>query len=340
VTFLIYFIEKENYAAVQISSMHWYVVRTEVKTQADYPHLRPEGVPISFKGPPIFKEAHLVVLSGDDILTCSCGLKHRYGIPCRHLFSLEPEYDLSDIDFRYQVAYSYYAYHPDHRDVTRAYKARQSCEHNGIGRKSLKVETVVPHLITPSPLTVQQIVDIYKSKYPLCWNYLPREYSDSYRPPSQGMVRDLTGDFTQESTRCTYDSDGALASETSLHGDVDTNDEVDTGIAHEDSAANPSIREISRQSNMPVITDAQLLSKFKGVMNCHKSQTAKKVLWTILNEAERNQKKRLISENPALIGTGHQEFVSLHLPIDRTRESVQHAYQRSRIDRKRKKRKR
>lgn len=63
-----------------------------------YPYLRPNGVPTTFKGPPVFKQVHLIVLSQKNILTCSCGLKHHYGILCRHLFALEPEYNLGDID--------------------------------------------------------------------------------------------------------------------------------------------------------------------------------------------------------------------------------------------------
>ena len=103
---------------------------------ANYPHLIPEWVPESIKGPPMLREAHLVVLSHKNILTCSCGLKHHYGIPCHHLFSLEPEYNLSAINFCYQGAYLYYAYPPDYREMTRALKLQCSIrEHTGIFRK-------------------------------------------------------------------------------------------------------------------------------------------------------------------------------------------------------------
>jgi hypothetical protein len=287
-----------------------------------FPHLQIDGVPESFKGPPRFKEVHIVELSPNNILTCSCGLKQRYGIPCRHLFFLEPEYNLCDIDHRYQITYSYYAFHPDHRDITRAYKIRHDKEHNGIQRKSLEIQETVPYLSHSSPYTTQYILDLHQSEVPICWNYAKGEYPNSFRFDTNANME--LGDLTQESFVNVYDSDGVddvvSQVEDTISVDSKTNDKPPSGIG-----------KIS-------LTDAQLLSKFKSVINCHKSQTSKTKLWNLLTEAEIEQKREILNEQPALVGRGPQEFVSLHLPLDKSRESVQYTYGRGHGKRKKRKR--
>jgi hypothetical protein len=64
--------EKINYVYLQVTSNKWYIlVHTKVKIMDGFPYLCPQGVPHTFKGPSIFKEAHDVMLSADDIPTCS-----------------------------------------------------------------------------------------------------------------------------------------------------------------------------------------------------------------------------------------------------------------------------
>jgi hypothetical protein len=93
--------ENINYVSLWVSLIfQWYMVCTEVKTIDQIPHLQLEGLPKSFRWPPIYKRH--IWLCCQNILACSCcGLKHQYGIPYQHLFSLEPEYDLGDINYSY-----------------------------------------------------------------------------------------------------------------------------------------------------------------------------------------------------------------------------------------------
>ena len=65
--------------------------------------------PPNFKGPPQFRSVHKISLE-NGILSCSCCFKKRFGIPCRHLFSVEPNYNTEDIHCRWQKAYSIYCY--------------------------------------------------------------------------------------------------------------------------------------------------------------------------------------------------------------------------------------
>ena len=62
----------------------------------------------------------LLVVNNDGYLQCSCGYMHRHGIPCRHLFAIEPEYDTSDIDVRWHLAYGYYAHSDGFSSLTEA----------------------------------------------------------------------------------------------------------------------------------------------------------------------------------------------------------------------------
>ncbi len=68
----------------------------------------------------------MVKLSEDDdvLLACSCGHMMGVGIvaPMSSCIALEPKYDLLDIDYRYQNTFSYYGFHPDHREVSQAFK--------------------------------------------------------------------------------------------------------------------------------------------------------------------------------------------------------------------------
>ena len=303
------------------------MVRTNVKTTETFPHLQEDALPATFKGSPKFKEAHMIVLSDRNILTCSCGMKHRYGIPCRHLFTVEPEYDLGDIDYRYQVTYAYYAYHPDHGDVTKAYKARHLKEHNGMQRKTLAIQEDLPYLSNVTPYTADEILNLYSSDIPKCWNYKPKEYPESYFVSPENPHGPM-GDLTQESTVNVYDSDGVVVA------DNDSSDgENEDGPQDDHEAATPPVGQ--RES---VLTDAQLISKFKSVMNVHKSHASKQVLWKVLTNAEQTQKRKIMSESPSFIGGANDEFLSVHLPLDHARESVQHAYRKTRNARKKRKR--
>ena len=56
--------------------------------------------PLNFKGPPQFCSVYKTSLK-NEILSCSCCFKNRYGIPCRYLFFIEPNYNKEDIHYRW-----------------------------------------------------------------------------------------------------------------------------------------------------------------------------------------------------------------------------------------------
>ena len=85
---------------------------------------------------PRFRMVHCIELI-NGILVCSCGLPHRYGCPCRHLFSLEPSYDLSDVSVRWHTGFSYYGYQPGYERLTSLYESKRSVYSPGIRPKTL-----------------------------------------------------------------------------------------------------------------------------------------------------------------------------------------------------------
>jgi hypothetical protein len=289
----------------------------------EYPHLRGDGLPPSFKGPPQFRTVNVVTLEDDNVLRCSCGLSDRYGIPCRHLFALEDSYDIRDIDHRYQSSYAYYAWHPNHAKVTQAFKRRSLLEYRGIRHKTLEIHTLLPFLSLDSPFSIEDILRLFHSPIPVCWNYSVHEYPGSYTNDCTGSAG---GDFTQEEMIQDYDSDGAPVHQATSNSDQ---------LNDDGSTCRPVLA-----GTIPLINDGQLLSKFKAVMNCHKSQISKKKLWEILINAKHSQKIEILREQPSLLGGSQEEFVSLHLALDTSSESVQYAYGHSRNKKKRKNRQR
>jgi hypothetical protein len=81
--------------------------------------------------------AHIISFE-QNILVCSCGYKHCYGIPCRHLFAIESEYNLANFSCHWQVAYCYYAFHPDHMELTKTFQERELCNQQGIQMKTVQ----------------------------------------------------------------------------------------------------------------------------------------------------------------------------------------------------------
>ena len=82
----------------------------------------------NFKGSAQFCSGHKITLN-QGILSCSCCFKKIYGIPCRHLFCIEPNYNTEDIHCRWQKAYSIYCYAEAFQDVTKVYKRLMLLQH-------------------------------------------------------------------------------------------------------------------------------------------------------------------------------------------------------------------
>ena len=121
-SYVLFFLEKDHYHIVCTSCTTFLVSRKSV-----IPHIY-DGCPPNFKGPPQFCCVHKISLN-NGILSCSCGFKNQFGIPCRHLFCVKPNYNKEDIHCRWQKAYSFYCYSDGFCDVTQVYKKIMSFQH-------------------------------------------------------------------------------------------------------------------------------------------------------------------------------------------------------------------
>jgi len=181
--------------------------------------------------------------------------------------------------------------------------------------KSFLPYNIPPTLGPHSPYTVQQIVKFSQHTVPVCWNYSLSEYPDAYKLNHNDSVN---GDFTQEEVVGVYDSDGVPMEMESMEGVIDSYAPTQSTLVPRGHAIN----------------DAQPLSKFKTVMNCHKSQESKLKLWELLVKPEFNPKVVFIRQQLQLLGDDNEEFLSLHLPLDTAPKSIQHTYWHSRNSKK------
>lgn len=174
---------------------------------------------------PSFKEVHVVrLVSG--VLICNCGRKHRFGLPCRHLFRIEPKYDDQDIHHRWSVAYSMFAHDSKYGKLTTLYEKLRRNEHNGLVLKTELLEPPkYPYRWEGCQYSVEEFEQIKESDVPYCWNYQVSDYPTKYRlagtngSNDDGSISfDCHGDLTQESVATGVAEDFSLQNmEVPLH---------------------------------------------------------------------------------------------------------------------------
>ncbi|CAJ1963934.1 unnamed protein product [Cylindrotheca closterium] len=151
-----------NYVVAQISPDSFCVI-------LDQSHVsRPHGCPAWFKGRPRFRSVNIVEVDKEDsnrvVLKCSCRHKQHYGLPCRHLLSIEHQYDLSDIACRWRNDYDLYAYsNGKEKTMTRLFAELSKVEHQGILVKSefFGIRLMcIPHFIPVNKSGTGRLVDL------------------------------------------------------------------------------------------------------------------------------------------------------------------------------------
>ena len=155
---------------------------------------------------PSFKEVHVIRLIGG-VLICNCGRKRRFGIPCRHLFRIEANYNDQDIHHRWSVAYSMFAHDSNYGRLTMLYEKLRQEEHNGLVLKTeLPDCSAYPYLFDGSQYSVDDFQTVKESEVPLCWNIKCSDYPTKYQligasacHDDASVSFDCHGDLTQES---------------------------------------------------------------------------------------------------------------------------------------------
>jgi len=202
--------ERQNYVYVRLDSTTFIAVRKSVKPTTRV-HL-----PVSFRGRPQFCRAHRIKVEifhpGMTALLCSCGYQNRYGIPCRHVFGLEPTCCLADISCRWQLRYALYA-HSD-KKMTEIFKKIKASEYKGLlvkngdllqrGHDKWPCRILMPWEESGETDTsiedtnFKRVMDIHHSSVPVCWNYPTSEYPPRYC--SEDTPTEALGHFSQEYT--------------------------------------------------------------------------------------------------------------------------------------------
>lgn len=250
-------------------------------------------------------------------------MKDRYGIPCRHLFAVEPMYTLLDIHCRWQVKYAHHFYTEGSGNITKAYKARIILEHNGIQQK--EKNTILNQQRTSKFSKIykcdnmdvlNRIMQIYEGEIPTCWNYRFEEYPINYQvKASQRTVE--AQPFSQEFVGTNLDSDGEYKEDEVYDRRIIKRNE---GKSHD-------------------ISDSKIIQKLKSMLYLFPSVIDKTELYDCLAttaNAKYSEKLNLVPPSDHNVDV---RFVSSHLPLDKSKESTQHTYTYERSVRKSKRKK-
>ena len=237
-------------------------------------------------------------------------MKDRYGIPCRHLFAVEPMYTLLDIHCRWQVKYAHHFHTEGSGNITKAYKAQIILEHNGIEKKDDNIIFIQQQSSKYSKIyqcdnmdVLNRIMQIYEGEIPTCWNYRFEEYPINYQiKVPQSTVE--AQPFSQEFVASNLDSDGEYK---------------------EDEVYDRRIVKMS-EGKTPNISDSKIIQKLKSMLYLFPSVIDKKQLYDSLlstENAKYSEKLNLVPPNENNVNVA---FVSSHLPLDKSKESTQHTY--------------
>jgi hypothetical protein len=315
--------QKDNYVLVQLAHDRFLAIRDEVKTPT-FP-----GCPLSFKGPPQFREAHVIDIvlgrrDGDRILVCSCGYKQRFGICCRHILGLECRYELDDIASRWQTSYALYAFECGYDEITTAYQRIETDEHAGIRIKSMSlllagsIDKLPRLLTTPGDLTVQSALELYYSSVPICWNYEVNDYPPEFNPDILCTASAAAlPQFSQEYTSTGFDN----LPQVTLTAEI--------------------ARIATRQGGASNASNASIIQQLKALLSLVTTQEDRNSLSKLLGSFENDMYKAKAAamtkrQQASLFGSGTnadmQDMVdvSFGLPLDTDNKSTQNTYQSKR----------
>lgn len=303
---------RKLYSVLQLSNNEWCLLRKNGTT----PSIADGSVRSDdlFSKIPVFKRIHTIRLM-DGVAICSCGYKQRMGIPCRHLFRIEPQYCDRDIHHRWSLAYAAFAYDSNYTKLTSLFEDLQKNEHNGVSLKGDLSRSRFPYLWDDSECTVEEILKMNGEQAPRCFNWDVNEYPTKYRVMFAdeeddtffSIPCDNYGDLTQESV-CT-----GIAEDFSLHG-----------------------MEVSGLVAGKGVNDGHLFTQLRTMLPYFQTEDSKGKLLQCLKQLEMDQRREHLKRKEVvdeLVGTktGDDEYVSVHLPIDKSKESHQfkNMYKRS-----------
>ena len=293
------FVERNNYTVMCTSQNTWHVFRDNIDLS---PH--------SVLDIPRFWNVWKVQKDSNGVFVCQCGYKHRYGIPCRHLFSIEPCYDLYDIDVRWHTDFGHFAYHPQ-AGLEKQLTTTAGLEEKNFGIRCKKADVPTsrqfPYVVSGKGVRIPQFLQFLNSPHVLCTNYKVEEY------PS---LAESNVAFTQESTA----HEDTLFS---LECGAMPRDNMDPTDMLIDEDPQPAFSIPTGTS----ITQAQLFTFFKDMLPLFNCPSSRHRLLESLsaNRTEREIQLKSKKRNVASEGSD-TTLVSSNVPFDTARESYQNTY--------------
>ena len=306
--------QRKSYTVLCCAEREWYVLRNYVSPTSEF-----QSSSVAGMTPPAFKSAWHLELNENGILSCNCGYKQQHGIPCRHLFCVEDEYELSDFSVRWQVGYSYYAFVSEFPRITESYMIAQEVDHQGIQMKTDSGSYVgpYPYIWSGTEYTVEHMLGVINSPVPLCWNYGIHEYPKHF----QEMVNHDNHD-SDEDDQC----DSFVIDETEDHCTF-TQESVEMSSSFQ--FAMPQNRDV---------THGQLLTMLKDMLPLFNCQPSRQHLLKILHDARTWQSKRHAQKTHQdhkkqrnIDDNNDNIFLSSNVPFDTAKRSTQNTYRRNRL---------
>ena len=160
--------ERHNYSWVRMSSKRWFVMRNSFNTEQD------DYIPR-------FARLREVNLTKECYMHCDCGFHWRYGIPCRHVLSIDETFLRNDFAVRWWKVYGYYSFIPDHDELTKHFL--------DLEQRDLPGKKILPSLMIASPLYphystndtqwIHDFVVLRNRTTPWCLNYAEADYCET-----------------------------------------------------------------------------------------------------------------------------------------------------------------
>jgi hypothetical protein len=291
--------QRGEYQWIRVASDRWWVKRHKNSVKP--------GCKI-----PRFLRVRNVTLSTDNYLYCECGYYQRYGIPCRHVLSIDPSYQLRDFSVRWWKVYDYFAFKEGHGQLTKQFLELDSQAAPGkLSRlPSLPIGTIFP-LLSDQSLSYDRWKAIHDHPGPICLNY----QNDKWVDPAKNGNLEVVG-LPNSPAPSSDDEESAINGDNEPMG-VDLTQESWMFEGNDEGATGFSISEEAFVSE--VNNDASKGSYFtlRPYFHALVSLVDDDDRWTLfavekMRKIQKYIKREMFKENPQLKVPDDAEFVSVH----------------------------
>jgi hypothetical protein len=160
--------ERNNYSWVRMSDKRWFVMRNTFNTEQD------DYIPR-------FARVREVNLTKECYMHCDCGYHWRYGIPCRHVLSIDDTFVRNDFAVRWWKVYGYYSFKEGQEELTKDFLDLEQREPPGkkINPSLMEVTGTFPQYSTTDTKCKHDFRLLRNRTTPWCLNYAEADYCET-----------------------------------------------------------------------------------------------------------------------------------------------------------------